>query len=49
MVFNKLPQDYQFYQREEDNYAHIKIKGVIELSDWSYVSVVISKDGKPYA
>lgn len=48
MVFNKLPQNYQFYARGSNNMANVPLKGIIELENWSYFSVVVTKEGKPY-
>ncbi|MFM6947956.1 MAG: sialate O-acetylesterase, partial [Aquirufa sp.] len=47
MVFNQLPQNYQFYPRDKNNLAIIPLKGTIEIPGWEYLSVVISKEGKP--
>lgn len=48
MVFNKLPQNYQFYARDSINMAYVPLKGIIEIENWSYFSVIITKEGKPY-
>lgn len=48
MVFNKLPQNYQFFARDANNIALVPLKGIIEFENWSYFSVVVTKEGKPY-
>jgi hypothetical protein len=49
MVFNQLPQNYQFFPRDQNNQAKIPIKGFIEKPEWAYCSVVVTKEGKPYS
>ncbi|MEN9386868.1 MAG: hypothetical protein RLZZ185_1609 [Bacteroidota bacterium] len=49
VVFDKLPQDYQLYARNESNEANVPINGIIEFKDWNYMSVQVLRNGKPYA
>ena len=48
VVFDKLPQDYQLYPRNESNLANVPVKGIIEFKDWNYMSVQVLRNGKPY-
>jgi hypothetical protein len=49
VVFDKLPQDYQLYARNESNEANIPINGIIEFKDWNYMSIQVLRNGKPFA
>ncbi|REA63166.1 hypothetical protein DSL64_06000 [Dyadobacter luteus] len=42
--FNKLPQDYQLYPRDEKNEANIPVSGFVERSGYSYVSVIVYRN-----
>lgn len=48
VVFNNLPNDSQIYQRNENNEAIVKISGIIEVKDWSYMSVVVTRNTTRY-
>lgn len=48
VVFNNLPNDSQIYQRNENNEAIVKISGIIEVKDWSYMSVVVTRNTTKY-
>lgn len=49
VVFDKLPQDYQLYPRNESNVANVPVNGIIEFKDWNYMSVQVLRNGKPYS
>jgi len=44
--FDKLPQDYQLYPRNEKNEANVPIAGRIETLGWNYCSVQIFREDK---
>lgn len=43
-TFDKLPQSYQLYPRDEQNEAFIPISGKIEETGWNYFSVQIFRN-----
>jgi Secretion system C-terminal sorting domain len=47
--FDQLPQDYQLYPRDDKNQSVVPISGTIEVGGWSYMSVVVYRDKKPYS
>ena len=49
VVFDNLPKDQQLYARNDRNEAVVPINGIIELTDWSYFSVVVSRNKQRYA
>lgn len=48
VIFNDLPQDSQLFPRNTNNIANIPIKGIIEVPGWSYLSVILTREGKKY-
>lgn len=48
VVFSDLPQDAQLFPRNAQNLGTIPIAGVVELPDWSYMSVVVKREGVNY-
>lgn len=46
VVFDKLPQNYQLYPRNDRNEANVPISGLIEVSGYSYMSIVVRRDNK---
>ena len=48
IVFNKLPQNYQFYARSNSNKAKVSIRGVVESPSMSYMSVITTKEGRAF-
>lgn len=44
VIFNEIPQDFQFFPRNEQNLATLPASGVIELPDWSYMSAVVTRE-----
>jgi hypothetical protein len=48
VVFNKLPQDYQLYPRNEQNEGTIPITGIVEAAGWKYISVSVSRNNIPF-
>ncbi len=48
VVFDQLPKDMQMYAREANNLAEIPISGIIELPDWSHMSVVTYRNDQRY-
>ncbi|CAG4998896.1 hypothetical protein DYBT9275_02103 [Dyadobacter sp. CECT 9275] len=44
VVFNKLPQDYQLYPRDEKNEAKVPISGIVETLGYNYVSVQVLRN-----
>jgi len=49
VVFDNLPKDQQLYARNDKNEAVVPISGIIELTNWSYFSVVVSRNKQRYA
>ena len=47
--FDQLPQDFQLYPRDDKNQSIIPISGTIEIGGWSYMSVVVYRNKKPYS
>ena len=45
-VFDKLPQDYQLYPRNDKNESKVPIIGKIEELGWSYCSIQIFRENK---
>jgi hypothetical protein len=45
-VFDKLPQDYQLYPRNDKNESLVPIEGRIEALGWNYCSVQIFREDK---
>ena len=45
-VFDKLPQDYQLYPRNDKNEGNVPIAGKIELVGWNYCSVQLFREDK---
>ncbi|MEA5457604.1 T9SS type A sorting domain-containing protein [Arcicella sp. LKC2W] len=45
-VFDKLPQDYQLYPRNDKNESNVPIEGKIETLGWNYCSVQIFREDK---
>ena len=45
-VFDKLPQDYQLYPRNDKNETNIPISGRIEILGWNYCSAQIFREDK---
>lgn len=43
-VFDKLPQSYQLYPRNEKNEASVPISGRIEIEGWSYFSLKVFRN-----
>ncbi|MFY7887544.1 MAG: sialate O-acetylesterase [Spirosomataceae bacterium] len=48
VVFSDLPQDAQLFPRNAQNMGTIPISGIVELAGWSYMSVVIKREGVSY-
>ncbi|WP_439555538.1 sialate O-acetylesterase [Dyadobacter sp.] len=48
VVFEKLPQDYQLYPRDENSEANIPISGIVEVAGWDYVSVQVTRNNAPF-
>lgn len=48
VIFNDLPQDSQLFPRNNNNIANIPIKGIIEVPGWTYLSVILTREGKNY-
>ena len=46
VVFDKLPQDYQLYPRNDKNESNVLIAGKIDALGWNYCSVQIFRDDK---
>ncbi|SEJ81227.1 Por secretion system C-terminal sorting domain-containing protein [Dyadobacter sp. SG02] len=48
VLFSKLPQDYQLYPRDPASEARVPVTGVVEETDWKYVSVQVLRNGQPF-
>ena len=46
VVFNKLPQDFQLYPRDDKNESKIPISGIFEQNGFDYLSVKVFRNGK---
>ncbi len=44
VLFNKLPQDYQLYPRNDKNEALVPVKGIIELAGYSHMGVQVLRN-----
>lgn len=49
VVFNQLPHESQLFPRNDKNLALLPISGIIDIPDWSYMSVVLLREGKRVA
>ncbi|MEA5139853.1 sialate O-acetylesterase [Arcicella rigui] len=48
VVFDQLPRDFQIYQRNDSNEAEVKISGIIEITGWDYMSVVVTRNSASF-
>lgn len=48
VIFDELPRDFQIYQRNNSNEAEVKVSGIIEITGWDYMSVVVSRNNKSF-
>lgn len=48
IVFNELPADGQLYPRNAKNEATLSITGHIEIPNWQYLSIVVTRNKKFY-
>ncbi|MCE7059901.1 sialate O-acetylesterase [Dyadobacter sp. CY343] len=48
VVFEKLPQDFQLYPRDEKSEGIVPISGIVEAPDWNYISVQITRNNAPF-
>ncbi|GAB3178176.1 T9SS type A sorting domain-containing protein [Telluribacter humicola] len=46
VVFDKLPRDFQLYARNDQNEAVVPVSGVIELPNWSHMSLVVYRNNE---
>lgn len=44
VVFNRLPQNYQLYPRNEKNEAEVPVSGIIEVAGYNHMSVVVTRN-----
>lgn len=44
VIFNKLPQDYQLYPRNDKNEATIPVNGIIELAGYSHMGIQVLRN-----
>ena len=44
VVFDQLPQESQLFPRNDKNVGTIAVSGIIEVPDWSYMSVVLLRE-----
>ena len=44
VVFDNLPQEFQLFPRNDKNLGTISVSGVIEVPDWSYMSVILLRE-----
>ncbi|WP_247237180.1 T9SS type A sorting domain-containing protein [Telluribacter sp. SYSU D00476] len=46
VVFDKLPRDFQLYARNDQNEAVVPVSGVMELPNWSHMSLVVYRNNE---
>ncbi|WP_439584409.1 sialate O-acetylesterase [Dyadobacter bucti] len=44
VVFSQIPKDFQLYARGDDNKAEVPVEGVIEVTGWNHMSVVVYRN-----
>ncbi|TDE18331.1 sialate O-acetylesterase [Dyadobacter psychrotolerans] len=48
IVFDKLPKDRQLYARDDQNDAIVPVSGIIEVTGFSHMSMVVYKQGERF-